>query len=48
MSKQHSIAVNKWRTDNAQASQESISAYAPVAKSLFHIEKSEHTLIEKV
>ena len=34
MSEQHSIAVSKWSTDNAWASQESISAYAPVAKSL--------------
>ena len=47
MSEQHSVAVNKWRTDNAQASQESISAYAPVAKSLLYIEKSEHTRLLK-
>ena len=47
MSEQHSIAVNKWRNDNARASQESISAYAPVAKSLLHIEKSERTRLLK-
>ena len=47
MSQQRSIAVNKWRTDNARASQESISAYAPVAKSLLHIEKSEYTRLLK-
>ncbi len=47
MSQQHSIAVNKWHTDNARASQESISAYAPVAKSLPHIKKSDNTRLLK-
>ena len=47
MREQHCMVVSKWHTDSARASQESISTYAAVAKSLLHIDISEYTRLLK-